>query len=59
MLADTQYLEQLYYRGYFYDANFQEYLKGLGYLFEGRYLRLIRRPEGLWNLKSLINEGFI
>jgi hypothetical protein len=59
MLGDVGYLRQLHVRGYLYDQRFQEYLRGLSYLFQKQWLRLIRYPEGLWNLKSFLREGFI
>ncbi len=59
MLADVEYLRALHIRGYFYDDKFLEYIKNLSYLFQKQYIKMIRYPEGLWNLKSLQGEGFI
>jgi len=59
MLADVRYISQLHLRGYFYDRKFKDYLKGLTYLLNREYIKLMRYPEGLWNLKTLMKEGFI
>lgn len=59
MLGDVGYLRQLHVRGYLYDQRFQDYIRGLTYLLQKHWIRLIRYPEGLWNLKSFLREGFI
>lgn len=53
MLADIEYLRALHVRGYFYDEKFQDYIRNLSYLFNRQYIKLIKYPEGLWNLKVL------
>jgi hypothetical protein len=44
MLGDVGYLRQLHVRGYLYDQKFQEYLRGLNYLFQRQWIKLIRYP---------------
>ena len=50
MLADPIYIMQLNHRGYFYDENFQVYVKGLKYLLQRDYLLMMIYPEGVFNL---------
>ena len=59
MLADPEYLYALNMRGYFFDEKFMEYLKGLAYLLQWEYIKLMRFPEGVWNLKTILGEGFV
>ena len=60
MLADPNYFRELHKRGYFYDEKFLTYMKNLGeYMFLPQYVEMVKYPEGLWNLKSLLSEGFI
>lgn len=44
MLGDLGYMRQLHARGYLYDPVFQEYLKGLRYLFQKHWIKYIRFP---------------
>ena len=59
-LANPNYIRELHKRGYFYDSKFIQYLQGVSkYMFLPQYAKLVKYPEGLLNLKSLLNEGFI
>ena len=60
MLGDVNYLRELHTRGYFYYDKFIEYIRNLScYIFLPQYIKLVRYPEGLWNLKTMLREGFI
>lgn len=60
MLGDVNYIRELHKRGYFYDDHFIQYIRNLSYyIFLPQYIKMVRYPEGLWNLKSMLRQGFI
>lgn len=60
MLGNPRYVVALYERGYFYSKDFKEYLNGLKYfLRKPDLMRLIKYPEGLYNLELLLKKGFM
>ena len=55
MLGDVNYIRELHKRGYFYDDHFIQYIRNLSYyIFLPQYIKMVRYPEGLWNLKSML-----
>jgi hypothetical protein len=60
MLGNPRYVLSLYFFGYFYSEDFNDYIKGLKcFLVKPELMRLIKYPEGLYNLELLLKKGFM
>lgn len=59
MLSNPRYVLDLVDRGFFGDKNFMEYIEKLKCFFEDpKLFRLVKYPEGLYNLRTMLNKGF-
>jgi hypothetical protein len=60
MLGNPKYVICLFSQGYFYSKDFKDYIKGLKCFLEKlELMRLLKYPEGLYNLELLLTKGFM
>ena len=58
MLADPRYVFDLIKRGYFHNEKFRSYINGLKYLYRPEFFKLVKYPEGFYNLDAMVEKGF-
>ncbi len=60
MLGNPRYVTNLFDLGYFFDQEFKDYISSLKcYLKKPRLMKMIKFPEGLYNLEIMLKAGFI
>lgn len=60
MLGNPRYVTTLFDMGYFYNEDFRDYIQGLKvFLKKPELIRLVKYPEGLYNLELMLKKGFV
>lgn len=60
MLGNPRYVTSLHELGYFYNKDFKDYINGLKvFLKRPNLFKLIKFPEGLYNLELMLKKGFV
>lgn len=60
MLGNPRYVTTLFDMGYLYNEDFWDYIRGLKvFLKKPELIRLVKYPEGLYNLELMLKKGFV